>query len=99
LSKFLPKYIRFALACVLSVFLHLSQVYGQSVSSDSETMKAVVLLNEIRQKAGLAPVSISEDLSKACAAHAEYLFLNRDSRAIIGLAAHNEQPSLPGYTL
>lgn len=55
-------------------------------------------LNVHRKAAGLEPVVLDPALSKACAAHAEYLVKNVDHPSTQGLGLHSEDPKLPGYT-
>lgn len=53
-------------------------------------------LNELRRRAGLPPVAIDAEASKACAAHAHYLELNFPGNPMLGW--NEEKPNLPGYT-
>lgn len=55
-------------------------------------------INVHRKAAGLEPVVLDPALSKACAAHAEYLVKNVDHPSTRGLGLHSEDPKLPGYT-
>lgn len=55
-------------------------------------------LNQIRASCGLPEVVLDPALSKGCKAHAEYLVKNDDQRRASGLSAHDEDPTLPGYT-
>lgn len=55
-------------------------------------------LNVHRKAAGLEPVAVDPALSKACAAHAEYLVRNADHPSTRGLGLHSEDPKLPGYS-
>ena len=60
------------------------------------TKKALDKVNGFRKLAGLPPVVLDEQLSKACRAHARYLALNHGHPATAGLGAHDEDLSLPG---
>jgi hypothetical protein len=53
-------------------------------------------VNKYRAAAGLPEVTVDAKLSAGCAKHADYLKRNFGSDAIAGLAAHKEQPNLPG---
>lgn len=55
-------------------------------------------LNGVRQAAGLDEVTLDENLSRACQAHADYLAQNLNNPAVAGLNIHEEDPKLPGYT-
>jgi uncharacterized protein YkwD len=60
--------------------------------------KAVDTLNEYRKKCGLPPCVFSATISVGAQHHSEYLVKNNDHPSTDGLGAHNEDPSLPGYT-
>ncbi len=53
-------------------------------------------LNGLRRRAGLPPVPLDAERSKACAAHARYL--GRNAQANPMLNWNEEKPDLPGYT-
>ncbi|MFQ3591645.1 MAG: CAP domain-containing protein [Gemmataceae bacterium] len=55
-------------------------------------------LNRHRRAAGLAEVTLEEQLSKACQSHADYLARNLTHPAQVGLNIHEQDPKLPGYT-
>ncbi len=55
-------------------------------------------VNAYRAAAGLAAVRLDPALSKGCMEHAKYMLLNRDTDAMVGLAAHKQRPELPGAT-
>lgn len=59
---------------------------------------AVDKLNEYRILAGVLPVDLDYNLSRACQQHANYLSRNGIDLASVGLAAHDEDPSRPGFT-
>jgi hypothetical protein len=63
-----------------------------------EMLTALRILNKARKDAGLSEVIISPELSKGCYNHARYLILNQADTLTKGLEAHNEYPSLKGYT-
>lgn len=58
--------------------------------------QALDKVNAYRKHAGLKPVTYDETLSKGCLAHARYLVINADHKAVLGLGAHDEDLSLPG---
>jgi hypothetical protein len=60
--------------------------------------KAVDTLNEYRKKCGLPPCVFSATVSVGAQHHSEYLVKNNGHPSTDGLGAHNEDPSLPGYT-
>jgi uncharacterized protein YkwD len=49
-----------------------------------------------REAVGLPPVTLDAKLSKGCMEHANYMRLNKDSDAMVGLNAHNQRPKLKG---
>jgi len=53
-------------------------------------------MNAYRKAAGLEPVELEKELSKACQAHARYLARNLIDNP--NLPRNEEDPSLPGYT-
>jgi uncharacterized protein YkwD len=55
-------------------------------------------VNAFRRAAGLGLVVADESLAAACQKHAEYLLRNSGHPATQGLAAHGEDPRLPGST-
>jgi uncharacterized protein YkwD len=55
-------------------------------------------VNAFRRSAGLGRVEADESLTSACRKHAEYLLRNSGHPATQGLAAHGEDPKLPGYS-
>ncbi|MCC7478820.1 CAP domain-containing protein [bacterium] len=59
---------------------------------------AIERLNIYRAQAGVPPVTLDLDLSYGAQAHANYLDYNGISLSVVGLSAHEESPSLPGYT-
>ncbi|MSU78778.1 MAG: DUF4339 domain-containing protein [Gemmataceae bacterium] len=58
--------------------------------------QALDKVNAYRKNAGLSPVVLDDNLSKGCLAHARYLVINGDHKAVLGLGAHDEDLSLPG---
>jgi uncharacterized protein YkwD len=60
--------------------------------------KMLARVNEVRKLAGVPPVRLDADLSHGCQLHARYLSLNAKSAAAVGMAVHQEDPSLPGAT-
>jgi hypothetical protein len=55
-------------------------------------------VNRARRAAGLAKVTLDADLSRGCAAHAEYAVRNIDHPKLAGLGIHEEDATLPGAT-
>jgi uncharacterized protein YkwD len=53
-------------------------------------------INARRQRAGLPTTKLDRPRSRACAAHAAYLF--RNFARLAGSSFNDEQPSIPGYT-
>jgi uncharacterized protein YkwD len=49
-----------------------------------------------RAAAGLPPVPLDAALSKGCMEHANYMLLNKDTEAMVGLNAHQQRPDLKG---
>jgi uncharacterized protein YkwD len=49
-----------------------------------------------RAAVGLPPVTLDATLSKGCMEHANYMRLNKDSDAMVGLNAHTQRPRLRG---
>src|SRR5688500_10451910 len=56
------------------------------------------LVDRYRAAVGLPPVTLDPKLSKGCREHAQYMKLNKDSDAMVGLNAHTQRPDLPGAT-
>src|SRR5689334_7890712 len=54
------------------------------------------LVDHYRAEVGLPAVTLDPKLSKGCMEHAEYMRLNKDSDAMVGLNAHRQRPNLPG---
>ncbi|MBI2923975.1 MAG: hypothetical protein HYY18_23190 [Planctomycetes bacterium] len=69
----------------------------KKVSNDPK-QRAIDALNRVRRKCRLKPVVLSEKLSDGAQKHADYLVKNDAHPSTKGLGAHNEDPSLPGYT-
>jgi uncharacterized protein YkwD len=60
--------------------------------------QVLVRLNVVRKAAGLSPVKLDADLSRACHLHARYLVTNSGHPALGGLGVHREDPNLPHAT-
>jgi uncharacterized protein YkwD len=58
---------------------------------------AIKKINAYRKDAGLGPVALDLELSRACTAHARYLALNGHQPAVKA-GRHEEDRKLPGYT-
>jgi uncharacterized protein YkwD len=54
------------------------------------------MLNRLRRRAGLPPVPLDAERSRACAAHARYLGRNAPDNPTLNW--NEEKPDLPGYT-
>src|SRR5262249_50607097 len=68
------------------------------VASADEGQKVLDLVNHHRRLAGVPAVKLDAAASKGCMEHAAYMKLNRGTPAMAGLAAHQQDPSLPGAT-
>jgi hypothetical protein len=64
--------------------------------NDSVALGVKRLVDRYRASVGLPPVPLDPKLSKGCMEHAEYMRLNKDSEAMVGLNAHQQRPNLPG---
>ena len=71
---------------------------GDPDDADALAVAALASLNAYRRTAGLPPVVLDDELSKACRLHARYLVRNIDRPEVRGLGMHDEDPSLPGAT-
>lgn len=69
-----------------------------AASPDLPEVRVKKLVDRYRAAAGLPPVALDPRLSKGCMEHAEYMRLNKDSDAMVGLNAHKQRPNLPGAT-
>jgi hypothetical protein len=65
---------------------------------DPDIVKALEALNTYRKNAGLKPVKLNEELSRACFAHSRYVVKNYGKPATAGLSGHYEIDSLPYAT-
>jgi uncharacterized protein YkwD len=67
---------------------------------EEERVAAVLLrrLNAVRAQAGLGAVTLDETLSRGCGLHAAYVVRNLENPKVGGIAIHDEDSSLPGYT-
>lgn len=59
---------------------------------------AVARLNFYRAQAGVPAVTLDMDLSQGAQLHANYLKSNSVSLQVVGLSAHDESPTLQGYS-
>ena len=71
-------------------------VTATASADDKPDRQALRVVNQYRAAAGLGEVKLDPTLSKGCMEHAEYMRLNRDSEAMVGLNAHTQRPNLPG---
>lgn len=88
-------------ACLLTlVSLDVYCETGTTFSmNDPEIIKAFELLNMYRKNAGLKPVKLNEELSRACYAHARYVVKNQTQKNNENLLnVHYEIDSLPYAT-
>jgi len=67
-------------------------------TDEPQGLRVKRLVDRYRAAVGLPPVTLDPKLSKECMEHAEYMRLNKDSDAMVGLNAHNQRPDLPGAT-
>ncbi len=70
----------------------------RSHGTSSIEQRVLDRVDRYRALVGLSPVTLDPELSRACMSHARYMLLNRDTDAMVGLAAHRERPDLPGAT-
>jgi hypothetical protein len=96
MAKHLVTTLAFMLYGICSAFAQAGTAFSLS---DTEIVKAFELLNTFRKNAGLKPVKLNEELSRACYAHSRYLVKNRTHPAVKGLSAHYEVDSLRYATL
>jgi hypothetical protein len=82
------------------VIVSLFVISHSSVAADpaDEATRALDRLNSYRKSAGLEPVTLDVDLSRACRAHADYLFKNAEAAFAGKLNVHDEDAKLPGYS-
>ncbi len=71
---------------------------GAHADPETPDQRVLRLLDQYRQIAGMPPVVVDPTLSKGCMEHAEYMRLNANSDAMVGLNAHKQRPELPGAT-
>jgi uncharacterized protein YkwD len=64
----------------------------------AEIDAAVERINLYRQLAGVAPLALDPDLSRACRQHARYAVLNLQRLQKQELSADDEDPAAPGFT-
>ncbi len=60
--------------------------------------RVLASVNRYRAQAGMAPVTLDAKASAGCMEHANYMLLNKDTGAMVGLNAHKQDPKLPGAT-
>ena len=65
---------------------------------DAEIIETLRLVNVARKLSRLDTVTLSATLSSGCHKHAQYLGYNKNNPLTKGLNAHNEHPTLYGYT-
>jgi hypothetical protein len=69
---------------------------SRRAGNDAVEMRVKRLVDRYRIAVGLPTVVLDAKLSKDCRGHAEYMRLNNNSAAMVGLNAHHERPNLPG---
>lgn len=70
----------------------------QTVQADAIGVSAIAQLNNYRAFGSLPPVSLDPRLSIGAQLHANYLALNSVSLSQVGLDAHVQSNSMPGFT-
>lgn len=65
----------------------------------TSALGACTRLNHYRYLASAPPVELDYELSRGCQQHAQYMRLNGILLRDVGLAAHQESPSAPGYSM
>jgi len=72
---------------------------GDDLDSQRDlALTSVAELNRQRKSLGLLPVTLQEDLSPGCLAHARYISMNWGHKSLEGLGMHDEVSTLPGYS-
>jgi len=69
---------------------------GGSTGPDAPELRVLRLVDRYRKAVGLPAVVLDAKLSKGCMEHAEYMRLNRNTDAMVGLNAHQQRSNLPG---
>jgi hypothetical protein len=87
-----------ATALLLNTLVATPALAAATPALDADINAAMAMLNDIRAREGLGPVTIDKDLSLATQAHAAYLVANVGKPQLEGLNAHDEDLSLPGAT-
>jgi uncharacterized protein YkwD len=70
----------------------------KSLPSDGRAEQFVEQLNRRRKSAGLGQVTLDEELSRGCIAHAKYLAQHLDPAKADGSNVYAEDPKQPGYS-
>jgi uncharacterized protein YkwD len=86
----------YALACVAVAACTLPAAGDKT--KDDAAVKTVERVNKYRAAAGLAPVTLDLQLTRACQAHADYLAAHLNPLADKAGDPHAEKPGLPGYS-
>lgn len=66
--------------------------------NDGAAERGLARLNALRRAAGLGPLELDEELTRACRAHARYLARNNDRLGPGGLDPNDEDPQAPGFS-
>jgi hypothetical protein len=77
----------------LLVLLIASVPHAKAEPADERALR---LLNQYRQNAGLTPVKLDRQFSAGCMEHANYMVQNQGTDAMAGLNPHIQRPNLPG---
>jgi uncharacterized protein YkwD len=67
-------------------------------TDEQKAARAIERLNVHRRHAGVSAVTLDEELSKGCKAHAAYLARHHDHSRTRELGPHKEDPNLEGYS-
>ena len=72
---------------------------GEAGATVAQAIRQVVArANDYRAKAGLAPLTLDDDLGRGCQRHAEYLVKHAEMLQKTGGSVNDEDPLLPGFT-
>ena len=96
--KLLNGIVAFIFVIVFYSFFPTNSAEAESAQTEftAQQQEAMDHLNELRTKAGLAPVTLNPYLNKAAENHAKYIIINNTQST--GLEVHLETPGLIGFT-
>jgi Cysteine-rich secretory protein family len=86
------------LRVALPVLVIACSAAAEPAKPDAPELRVKRLVDRYRAAVGLPVVDLDAKLSKGCMEHAEYMRLNKDTDAMVGLNAHQQRPNLPGAT-